>query len=1358
MQKFLKVVVLALVSVFLLTLAACVFEPQAIAQTAKAHTLPHRQGIFAEPLLTGTDGSQTGLAKLQGNLTAITAPSGQALMLAREPDCSLTLFTGTVSYPSTFAYSSTGLFRNYERVLHTNAGLSTPVDTFPGGCLSPTTGIGSRRGVYVGQTTSGVQVFAGIGFNPITGGNALLITSGVTSFTLNNMSFSAAGTITTADLNGDGNGDLVVVDNGASTASQVFVLLGNPDGSFSSATPYTVPGTASVSAVIDDINGDHKLDIVASTNNGQISILTGKGDGTFNAAQSFTPAVPTYPGSTVPATADLTNLITADLRGTGKKDIIASNGLVLLNDGAGNFTAAPSAAFPPLVATTSYGPNLASADFNHDGKLDLVVSTGSKILTYLGNGSGSFTPGTSYATVDTDGFVTTGDLDGDGIPDIYIGEANGGFYVGDPNISYALMGNGDGTFQGAPTTLGSYTGSNLSDVNGDGQPDLIVPASGTVNGLPAVFTVQLGTTKGFFNPTSTITLPSTIVVNGFNGPTTLSTAGAIASSFAVGDLNGDGKADLAFVINSLTTAPTSGFPTTFPTPVYFIALSNGDGTFATPVATTFPQIAPASGFDNSLTVGSLSIGDFNHDGRSDLAFTYQEVAGNSAPVPQPYNQGIAILPGVGNGTFQSPILTSTFSSDTPAVFPTLNTIVSTTDINKDGNNDLLVVTHTGTASTGFGTKLSVFLSNGDGTFAPSNVPTAPNPGLTGGIPCALGDLNSDNKLDLVCTGETSASQAQFSVSLGNGDGSFSSPTILNLSGGDTIRSSGVALADFNGDGKVDLALTNPSSISGIFFGKGDGTFSSVVSNTTSFPNDIINLYLNNGPSIAVDLNKDGKPDILTGNVILINTYASAPTIVTPFNTTTTISASASSIAHGASITFTATVSPAAGATGTPTGTVNFVDGETIFGSGTLDSNGKATFATTTLASGSRIISAAFAGSSTFLGSLSSSVTVNVGPAIAGIATTTTLTSSATTAVSGTSITFTATVTPASGTIVPTGTVTFTDGATTLGSGTLDATGKATFTTSTLAVGSHSIVASYGGATTPTAFSNSASSATAVTITSPAVVSTTTALTTSATTAVTGTNITFTATTTPASGTTTPTGTVTFKDGATTLGTGNLDATGKTTFAISTLTVGSHSITAVYGGSTTFSSSTSSAVTVTITAATAADFTLTLNTSTATVARSSSTPATITITPTGGFKAVTTLACTGAPANSTCTISPSSVTPADGTTPVTATLTFQASVATASLHNSRAFEWAATLPLGLIGSTALFGLGLRRRRWPLQLLALVAATILLAATGCGGGSKPPTSTTNTPTPGTYPLTITATSGTTTHTATFTVTIQ
>ena len=611
--------------------AAGVFEPQAVAQTAKAHPQARRQGIFAEPLLTGTDGSQTGLAKLQGNLTAITAPSGQALMLAREPDCSLTLFTGTVSYSSTFTYSSTGLFRNYERVLHTNAGLSTPVDTFPGGCLSPTTGFGSRRGVYVGQTTSGVQVFAGIGYNPITGANALLITSGVTSFTLNNMSFSAAGTVTTADLNGDGNGDLVVVNNGAPTASQVFVLLGNPDGSFSSATPYTVPGTASVSAVIDDINGDHKLDIVVSTNNGQISILTGKGDGTFNAAQSFTPAVPTYPGSTVTATADLTNLITADLRGTGKKDIIASNGLVLLNDGGGNFTAASSAAFPPLIATTSYGPNLASADFNHDGKLDLVVSTGSSILTYLGNGSGGFTPGTSYATVDTDGFVTTGDLDGDGIPDIYIGEANGGFYVGDPNISYALMGNGDGSFQGAPTTLGSYTGSNLGDVNGDGQPDLITPPP-----APSTAFQPSSPSNSARRRASSIPPPP----SPYHPPSSSTDSTAQPPSAPQAPT----PAALPSVTSTATARPTSpssstasrphpppASPPPFPPPSTSSPLATATAPSPLPVATTFPQIAPASGFDNSLTVDSLSIGDFNHDGRNDLAFTYQEIAGSSAP-------------------------------------------------------------------------------------------------------------------------------------------------------------------------------------------------------------------------------------------------------------------------------------------------------------------------------------------------------------------------------------------------------------------------------------------------------------------------------------------------------------------------------------------------------------------------------------------------------------------------------------------------------------------------------------------------------------------------------------------------------
>ena len=1364
MQKLLRI---ASIVCLALSLDVSLLQQQTSAQTTRPRVKAN-QGSLAKPLITGDNGSQTGVAKFQGNLTAITAPSGQGLVLSRQPDCSLSLFTGTVNLGSN--YTSTGFFADYGRVLHTNAGLATTADVFSSGCVAPATGIGSRRGGFVGETTNGTLVFASIAYNPVLGNNSLVIGSGTINFVWTTLSFSAAGTFTSADLNHDGNGDLVVVNGGGGVGStaQVFVLLGNSDGTFQTAVPYAVPGTMSLSAVIDDVNGDGKLDIVASSDNGQISILTGKGDGTFNAAQSFAAPTPVYPGSTLTPSTSLTNLITANLRGAGKKDIIASNGLVLLNDGAGNFTPASSAAFPPLTSNSNFGPNLATGDFNNDGKLDLVVSTGGSVLTYLGKGDGTFSPGASYITVSTDGFVTVSDLDGDGNADIYIGEANGGFYFGDDiNLSYALLGNGDGTFSGAPSISGSYTGTNLGDVNGDGQPDLIIPASGTVNGLPAIFTVQLGTPKGLFNPVSTITLPTTIVVNGFNGPTTLSTTGAAASSYAVGDFNGDGKADLAFVINSLTTVPASGFPTIFPSPVYFIALSNGDGTFSAPVATTFPQIAPASGFDISLSVGNLSVGDFNHDGRNDLVFTFTEVAGGSGPIPNPYNQGLAVLPGMGDGTFQSPVLTITNNSNSAPTFLTLNTIVSTTDINKDGNNDLLSVTATGTASTGFGSDLQIFLSNGDGTFTPSNLVTAPNPGIIGTVPCALADLNGDNKLDLICTGETTSSQAQFSVSLGNGDGTFASPTIYNLTGGDTIRNSSVAIADFDGDGKLDLALINPNAASGIFSGKGDGTFNSVVSNGTSFPSDLLNLAIGNttgGEAIAIDLNKDGKPDILSGNCLLFNTYASAPTIVTQFNTTTNITTSATSIAQGSSVTFTASVAAASGSSGTPTGSVLFADGDLTIGSAPVDSAGKATFTTTALAAGAHSITAGYGGSSSLLGSVSSTVTVTVSPATPGVATSTNLAVSATNAVAGTSITFTASVAPASGTAVPTGSVTFADSGTTLGTGTLDATGKTSFSTIALAVGSHSITASYAGATTPTAFSNSASSAVSVTITAPPIISTTTTVTSSAVngTAVTGTSITFTAVVHPASGATSPTGTVTFSDGSITVGTGTL-ASGQATFTTSTLAVGTHTISAAYGGSSSFSSS-SGNVLLSITAAPSSDFSISLSPSTATVARSSSAMSTITITPTGGFKQPVLLVVTGNPTNTTVTTAATTLTPTDGIAPVTTTLTLVTSVTIAAQsHRLHTIEVAAILPLGLLSSTALFGFGFRRRRrWPLHLIGLATVSLLLMATGCGGGSKPPTSTTNTPTPGTYTLTVTGTAtvgtGTLTHTGTYVVTIQ
>lgn len=175
------------------------------------------------------------------------------------------------------------------------------------------------------------------------------------------------------------------------------------------------------------------------------------------------------------------------------------------------------------------------------------------------------------------------------------------------------------------------------------------------------------------------------------------------------------------------------------------------------------------------------------------------------------------------------------------------------------------------------------------------------------------------------------------------------------------------------------------------------------------------------------------------------------------DTETTLASSPNPSKFGQSVTFTASVSVTPPGSGTPTGTVTFKDGQTTLGTGDLDSSGQATFTTSALSVGSHSITAEYGGDSNFNGSTSAALAQTVEKADTEVS----LASSPNPSTSGQSVTFTATVSAASGAGSPTGTVTFKDGATTLGTGTLDSSGKATLTTSTLAVGSHSITAEYG---------------------------------------------------------------------------------------------------------------------------------------------------------------------------------------------------------------------------------------------------------------------------------------------------------
>jgi len=827
-----------------------------------------------------------------------------------------------------------------------------------------------------------------------------------------------------------------------------------------------------VAAVIDDVDGDGNLDIVAVSGDQQISVLLGNGDGTFKAAKSF--AAPAVPGYANVGGTQITNMITADLRGNGKKDIVCSNGLVLLGNGDGTFTPVSAPAFPyyddPL---SNFGVSLASGDLNHDGKIDLVLNNSLSISTWIGKGDGTFTQGNSYATIATDGFISVSDLDGDGNADIFVGLGDGGVFAGDegsPNLSYALMGNGDGTFQGAPQlALGVYTGNNLADVTGSGTLDLITNTVNDLDGYPTccapTFTVQLGNGKGAFNPVSTITAPASFVLDGTTFTNAITSA---ASTFAVGDITGDGKAVLVFADNDLTGTGILGGR-----PIYFTAISNGDGTFAAPTPHAFPQIAPAGDFDNSATVSGMQITNFSKGGNAGLIFTFNEIEGGPGIITQPYSQGFAVLPGNGDGTFGAPIITTTESSATAINTNFGPQIAAITDLNGDGNPDLVVISSSFTAGAGAQSQVEVFLGNGDGTFkAPAVVTTPPNP-----TSLILSDFNKNGKLDLaVVCGAINAQTDELAILLGNGDGTFGAPAIMTIAS-DINGGATMAAADFNADGNVDLALFNSFGDSGIFYGNGDGTFTSVNAGAYVVPKDLINLPVG-GAAIAVDLNGDGKPDILAGNAILLNLYGTS-VATPPAASTTVLVASTQTITAGASVKFTATVTGPSGNTTVPTGTVTFMNGVTALGPGTLSASGVATYTTTALPAGSDSITAVYAGDANFNGSTSAAVVVTVN---ALVATTTALAASPTSALTGVSIGFTATVTPASGAVTPTGTVTFYDGATSIGSGSLNGTGVGTFSTTSLAAGSHSITAQYGGST---AFSASTSTAVTVIIAAPA---------------------------------------------------------------------------------------------------------------------------------------------------------------------------------------------------------------------------------------------------------------------------------
>ena len=653
------------------------------------------------------------------------------------------------------------------------------------------------------------------------------------------------------DLDGDGKPDLVVANYGSFTVSvyrntSMSGSIGS--GSFATKVDFTT-GTQPISVALGDLDGDGKPElVVANYSSNSVSVFRNMATsgsivaGSFAAKVDFTTGVTPY------------SVALGDLDGDGKPD------LAVANSGSGSVSVIRNLSISGSIGAGSFadkvdfgtgnGPwSVATGDLDGDGRSDLAVAnsipaTVSVIRNTATRGSidaGSFATKVDFATGLTPYSVAIGDLDGDGKPDFAV--ANGGSTTISVIRNTATSGSiGTGSFA---AKVDFATGSSpisiaLGDLDGDGKPDL------------AVANLNSNTVSVIRNTATS----GSIAIGSFATKVDFTT-GSFPASLALGDLDGDGKPELATTnYNSSTVSVLRNADIPPPVITLFIPLSAKPGDAVTLTGTNFNPTASSNIVFFGATRATVTAA-------SAMSVTVTVPSGATYAPLTLLNTGSSLAASsVRNFTpTYSPAKTAITATDFQAKqdFSTGSTprSVALGDLDGDGKPDLVVANY-GSFTVSVYRNTSMSGSIGSGSFATKvDFTTGTQP-----ISVALGDLDGDGKLELAVANYGSATVSVFRNTSSSGSiGSGSFAPKVDFTTGTGPQS--VALGDLDGDGKPELAVANSGSATVSVFRNTSssgsivqGSFAAKVDFTTgTYP---ISVALG-------DLDGDGKPELAVVN-------------------------------------------------------------------------------------------------------------------------------------------------------------------------------------------------------------------------------------------------------------------------------------------------------------------------------------------------------------------------------------------------------------------------------------------------------------------------------------------------------------